>query len=138
MEKGFEPKKPLWADNGDGWGVAMIKCFEGSIKIFFDWAYAPHKMKTRFDFLSLKALIIWLVNSSHPKFLCDPGDPDSTVKIEFSNRTPRSAQADKFPSLGIGKFRSVEYSLKIFNKDGGNLTSELTENAKPFAWFGPW
>ena len=93
----------------------MIKCFEESIRIFFDWAYDPHKMRTRFDFLSLKALIIWSVNSSHPKSLWHPGDPDSTVRIEFNNRTPRSPQADKFPLLGIGKFKSEEYSLNIFN-----------------------
>ena len=38
LEKGFDPKKPLWADKGDGCGVAIIKCFEESIRIFFDWA----------------------------------------------------------------------------------------------------
>jgi hypothetical protein len=32
---GLVPKKPLWADSGDGCGDSMIVCRERSIKDFF-------------------------------------------------------------------------------------------------------
>ena len=34
MENGFDPKKPLWADRGDGCGEEITRCFEEAIKGF--------------------------------------------------------------------------------------------------------
>ena len=50
FEKCFEPKKPLYADNGDGCADIRIKLCLLSInfKYFFGWF--PHKIKTIFLF----------------------------------------------------------------------------------------
>ena len=68
LEKGLLPKKPLWADNGDGWGDSIIIWLEESIRFILDLAWEPHKKNTNWDFLLLNIDIILSVNIFHPIF----------------------------------------------------------------------
>lgn len=46
FENGFEPKNPLYAENGLGCGDSNIKCLGFVIKTFLLRAKFPHKIKT--------------------------------------------------------------------------------------------
>lgn len=46
FENGFEPKNPLYAENGLGCGDSKIKCLGFVIKTFLLRANFPHKINT--------------------------------------------------------------------------------------------
>ena len=46
FEKGFDPKNPLYAENGIGWCDSNIKCLGFGIKTFLLRAKLPHKINT--------------------------------------------------------------------------------------------
>ena len=71
FEKCLQPKKPLYADKGDGWAHSKTWCFDKSISDFLLRAFAPHKINTIGFSRSDKMRITWSVNSVQPQFLCE-------------------------------------------------------------------
>lgn len=67
-ENGRLPKKPRWAERGEGWGDSMMVCRDVSMSARFCRAEDPHKMKTTRSRFSLTRLITWSVKVSHPFF----------------------------------------------------------------------
>ena len=96
LEKCLQPKKPLYADNGDGWGLLSTKFFSEFISASFFWAYDPHKMNTLPE-ISEIFLIIWSVKISQPISLCEFGLLSSTVNELFRSKTPWSDHFSRFP-----------------------------------------
>ena len=66
LRKMLVSRKPLCADNGDGWGDCKTKCLPVSINEAFSRAYFPHNIKTTPALRSETVLITALVNCSHP------------------------------------------------------------------------
>ena len=63
----------------------------------------------------------------------------STVKVQFSNKTPSCVHSTRHPCPGIWKSAirgSLKSSLKILIRDGGTLTPCGTEKESPIAWNG--
>ncbi len=133
LEKGFDPKKPLLADKGDGWDDSIIRWFWLLINSFLDIAKFPQRIKTKGSFLEFRDDIILSVKICHPMFLCELGFLPSTVRLAFNNKTPCLAQAVSEPLFEISSPKSFLSSLYIFFKDGGMLTPGFTEKDKPSA-----
>lgn len=133
LEKGFDPKKPLLADKGDGWDDSIIRWFWLLINSFLDIAKFPQRIKTKGSFLEFRDDIILSVKICHPMFLCELGFLSSTVRLAFNNKTPCLAQAVSEPLFEISSPKSFLSSLYIFFKDGGMLTPGFTEKDKPSA-----
>ena len=138
FEKGCDPKNPLLAEYGDGWGLFKILCLLSSISKIFSCAFLPHKINTKFSFRELSEWSILSVNISQPLLECEEGLEDSTVKIVLSNKTPCFAQFERSPCWDGEIFRSELSSLNIFCKEGGILFPISTEKLSPLAWFWPW
>lgn len=64
-ENGRLPKNPLWAENGDGCGEAMIKCFVLSMSDCLEMAYFPQRMNTRCFRSRERVRMTSSVNASH-------------------------------------------------------------------------
>lgn len=133
LEKGFDPKKPLLADKGDGWDDSIIRWLGLLINFFFDLAKLPQSIKTKGSFLEFRVDIISSVKICQPISLCELGFLSSTVRLAFSNKTPCLAQDISEPLFEISIPKSFFSSLYMFLKDGGKLTPDLTEKDKPSA-----
>jgi hypothetical protein len=72
------------------------------------------------------------VKLSQPKPAWELGRPLLTVKVLFNNKTPCSAQSDKFP-LFLFIPKSSLSSLNILINDLGNETLLFTLKDNPFA-----
>ena len=138
MENGFEPKKPRWADRGEGWTEEIIWCLDESMISFMQFACLPQRINTILFSLVDITSITFFVKISHPMSLWEFALSFSTVNIEFKSKTPCSAHNCKFPVLEIGIFRSELSSLNIFKSDGGIVIPSLTLKDNPFAWPRPW
>ena len=66
FENGLEPKKPRYADNGDGCADLIMKWFGLFKKRHFFWAGEPHNMNTIGLFCSFNNLITLSVKISQP------------------------------------------------------------------------
>jgi len=53
LENGLEPKKPLYAESGEGCTLVSTKCLE-SMYFFFSIAFFPQRIKTSGFSLSFK------------------------------------------------------------------------------------
>ena len=73
FEKCRQPKKPPWADKGDGCGASRIRCFGLFICCFLLRAGLPHKKKTTGFSRRLIWRMISSVKCSQPKARCDCG-----------------------------------------------------------------
>ncbi len=134
LENGFDPKKPLLADKGDGWADSIIRWFGFVIKIFLDLAKFPHNIKIRGSSLRFRAEIIWSVKICQPILLWEFGFFSSTVRLAFRSKTPCLARETKEPLSEVLIPISFSSSLYIFFKDGGSFTPVFTEKDKPSAW----
>ncbi len=63
---GLVPKKPLWADSGDGWGDSITVWRVVSMSDLFRRADAPQRTNTTRSGLALTTSITRSVNVSHP------------------------------------------------------------------------
>ena len=71
FEKGFEPKKLILAEKGDGWDDLITKCLELLIYCSYFSAFLPQSIKTRGWFSLVISLNIFSVNVSQPRLACD-------------------------------------------------------------------
>ena len=90
LEKCLQPKKPLYAENGDGWAASKTKCFFVSINDFLLFEKLPHNIKTTCSFFSEMKRITVSVKISRPNHWCDEGTQARTVKKAFKSKTPSS------------------------------------------------
>lgn len=132
FENGFDPKNPLWAENGDGCGDVIIWCFELSISDFFEIAKFPQRIKTIPSLFSERIRIVASVKFSHPFPWCDAGLPCSTVNTAFRRSIPCSAQSVRSVSVLVIQ-RSLSNSLNIFRRLGWGLLPLGTEKDNPIA-----
>ena len=117
FEKGCDPKNPLLAEYGDGWGLFKILCLLSSINKIFSCAFLPHKINTKFSFKELSDWSILSVNISQPLLECEEGLEDSTVKIVLSNKTPCFAQFERSPCWdGDKSYSNIENKLSLTPK----------------------
>ena len=99
-ENGRLPKKPLWADSGDGWADSITTWRVVSMSAFFLRADAPHRMNTTRSGLALTARITSSVNVSHPLPWCEAACRARTVSVALSSSTPCAAHASRQPWSG--------------------------------------
>ena len=137
-ENGWEPKKPLWADSGEGWADSMIVCRDVSMRVFFLRAWLPQRMNTTRWSLASTARITWSVKTSQPRPWCEAACPARTVRVVLSSRTPCLAHDSRLPWPGGSMPRSAWSSLWMLTNDGGIATPCCTEKHRPWAWRGPW
>ena len=78
------------------------------------------------------------VNSSQPRFWCEPACEARTVNVALSSNTPWSLQRVRSPSCGIGVPRSLCISLNMLSSDGGKGIPLFTEKQRPLACPAPW
>ena len=87
-ENGCEPKKPLWADSGDGCADSMIVWRDVSMSAFLRRAWLPHRMNTTRWSLAATVRMTSSVNVSQPWPWCEAAWPARTVSVVLSSRTP--------------------------------------------------
>ena len=136
-ENGLEPKNPLCAEKGDGWGLVITWCWFVSMSFFLEIAKFPHNINTRFLRCSDKSDITRSVNISHHFQLWDAGSPTLTVRTAFKRRTHSDAQSERSVDVRCIP-RSVSSSLNIFLRLGCGLDPFGTENDMPIAAPGVW
>mmetsp|Transcript_25427 Transcript_25427/g.66075 ORF Transcript_25427/g.66075 Transcript_25427/m.66075 type:complete len:315 (+) Transcript_25427:538-1482(+) len=103
-------------------------------------ASLPHRMKTAPSVRLFTASMIASVTGAQPLSLCEFASPFWTVSARFKSSTPRRAQAPRFPVVGYletPESGSASSSLKMLSNDRG-IDLSLQENARPWAWPGPW
>jgi hypothetical protein len=132
-ENGFAPKKPRYADSGEGWGAVRTICWGEEISFFFCQACLPQSRNTTDVLRRAKALITASVKCSQPMPRCEPGWWARTVSTVFSSSTPWRAHFSSEFCLGIGNPRSWQYSRRILRNDGGAGILSGTEKARPQA-----
>lgn len=66
FEKCLHPKKPLYADKGEGCALSKTRWRFSVIKLFLLRAFLPHKIKTTGDGWLLMIFITSSVNSVQP------------------------------------------------------------------------
>ena len=143
LENGRLPKKPRWAESGEGWGAVKTWCRLSINERFFSAGF-PHKTKIRFEGCSFNLSITWSVNFSQPNLLCEFAFAARTVNTELSRNTPWVAQDSRQPlgvdcfSEGLEKPMSLESSFKMLRNEGGIFVPLITEKQSPCAWPGPW
>jgi hypothetical protein len=87
-EKGRLPKKPRWADRGEGWGDSIIACRLVSINAFFWRAEDPQRMKTTRSLFPFTDLMTWSVKVSQPFFWWLAALRARTVRVALRRSTP--------------------------------------------------
>ena len=90
---GREPKKPEWADIGDGWAEAI--CGMPASRVPSDWASLPQRIATSGPPLAASASIAHSVTSSQP-FLA------------YASSVTTYADLDQIPSLAVYSFRPLD------------------------------
>ena len=99
--KCLQPKKPLYAESGLGWGAVSIRCF-GLVSIgILLCAGLPQSMYTIGLSCALTAWITASVKFSQPLPWCELAWCARTVSTVFNSKTPWSAHFFKYPLLGI-------------------------------------
>ena len=119
LEKCLQPKKPLYADRGEGCTLSSTRCCGAVMSFFLLRALPPQSRKTIGCSCSFSFSIIWSVKVVQPRFLWLFACPRRTVRVVFSMSTPRSAHLVSVPSLGGVMPRSLCSSLKMFCRLGG-------------------
>src|SRR5207253_6721558 len=99
-ENGLLPKKPTFADSGEGCTPLITACRRASISFSFFWAALPHSRNTTGRGRLFTARIAASVKGSQPFPACEFGSPVRTVRHAFKRRTPRCAQAVRQPCEG--------------------------------------
>ena len=97
FEKHLQPKKPLYAERGLGWGAQSLTCSGLSIAAAFARALAPHSKNTIGVSFLLSSAIIRSVKLSQPLPLWLLGQPSRTVSTALSIKTPCLAQLIRCP-----------------------------------------
>ena len=138
FENGLLPKKPLYADNGDGCADSNTKWQEVSIKTFLFLASLPHRINTRCGLSRFRYSIVAVVKVSQPLPLCDFALCASTVNTVFNNSTPCFCHARKLPPGLAWCPISASISLYILTRLGGIGCEFGTEKANPSAAPGVW
>ena len=137
-EKGREPKNPLSAENGEGCGDLIIRCFDWSISEIFCWANAHRRIKTSPCFSLERTEITASVKRCRPASLWEFGESLRTVSPALRRKTPCSARFWRFHDTGGSISKSDFNSLKIFLREGGILMPSGTEKLNPCASHTPW
>src|SRR3546814_452939 len=137
-ENGRLPKKPLWADSGEGCADSITTWRLWSTSPFFLRADAPQRMNTTRSGLSLTALMTASVKRSQPLPWCEAACRALTVSVALSSSTPCRDHASRQPWSGGSMPRSSRSSFMMFCSDGGRGTPGRTEKQRPWAWPGPW
>lgn len=139
LENGFDPKNPLWAEKGDGWGEVIIWCFVLSMSNFFDIAKLPQRIKTIPSLFSERVRMTVSEKFSHHFHWCEAGTHSRTVSTALRRSTPCSAQSERSVSVLVIE-RSLESSLNILRRLGWAFDSFGTEKESPIAaqavWYG--
>ena len=71
LEKCLQPKKPLYADKGEGCTLSNTKCFDVSINGFLLRAFPPQRINTTLSFCSEINRITLSVNHAQPHLECE-------------------------------------------------------------------
>ena len=105
-----QPKKPVYADSGDGCAARSTRCFDSSTSAALDWAWRPHNRNATRPGRSETARIAAPVIGVQPAFACDPASPARTDNAVLSSSTPRCVHALRSPCSGGTKPNSLDSS----------------------------
>ena len=94
-----QPKKPLYAERGDGCGAVRTRWRVLSIDAPLRPAGAPQSMNTMFSLRWFNAATTASVNRSQPRPWWDIGACSATVRVLLSSSTPWSAHDERSPQV---------------------------------------
>src|SRR5262249_7005939 len=129
VENGLLPKKPPWADRGEGCGASRSAWRGWSLSFFFFCACPRHRTTMDGSGCALRPAMMESVKVAHPLLLWLLGVWAQTVSTVLSSKTPCLPQGTRQPLVGSGTPRSACSSLKMLTSDGGGFNPGGTENA---------
>ena len=100
FEKHLLPKKPLYAERGEGCALSKTRCLPLSISARFERALPPHRMNTVFCVFWDISSITLSVNHAQPHFECEFARCSRTVNVVFKSSTPSRAHLVRSPQSG--------------------------------------
>ena len=133
VEKCLHPKKPRYADNGDGWTDFKLNVFELSMRVLFTMCVRTPKNKYNRFLIIAYFFITVSVNFSQPFFCVILAFVASTLSTLFKSNTPSFAHGLRSPHSPKANTKIIIDFFKYIFKDGGAFNSLIHRKTQPMS-----